>query len=111
MKDHFNDEDYMDSKKYPTAEFKGKITDISVIDFTKKGTYNVQIEGALTIHGVTKTMSTPASITVNEGQINGIATFPVRLEDHNIKVPKIVFKKIAEVIEVTVNSVYLPYKN
>jgi polyisoprenoid-binding protein YceI len=111
MKDHFNDEDYMDSKKYPTAEFKGKIMDMSIVDFTKNGTYSLQIEGPLTMHGVTKTIRTLASIAVNNGQVTGVATFPVRLEDYNIKVPKIVFKKIAEVVEITVKCLYLPYKN
>ncbi len=111
MRNHFNDEDYMDSKKFPTADFKGKITDLSTIDFTKNGSYNVNIEGPLTIHGVTKTIKTLASITVNNGQITGAATFPVKIEDYNIVPPKIVFKKIAEVVEVTVNCIYTPYKN
>jgi polyisoprenoid-binding protein YceI len=111
MRNHFNDEDYMDSPKYPTADFKGKITDLSAIDFTKDGSYNVNIEGSLTIHGVTKTINTPASITVNKGQITGATTFSVKIEDYNIVPPKIVFKKIAEIVEVTVNCLYSPYKN
>jgi polyisoprenoid-binding protein YceI len=111
MRNHFNDEDYMDSKKYPTADFKGKITDLSTVDFTKNGSYNVNIEGSLTIHGVTKTIKTPASITVNNGQITGTSTFSVKIEEYNIVPPKIMFKKIAEIVDVTVNCIYTPYKN
>lgn len=111
MRNHFNDEDYMDSKKYPTADFKGKITDLSTVDFTKNGSYNVNIEGSLTIHGVVKTIKAPASITVNNGQITGASTFSVKIEEYNIVPPKIVFNKIAEIVEVTVNCIYTPYKN
>ena len=110
MRDHFNDEDYMDSQKFPTAEFKGKITDLSSINFTVNGTYSASIEGSLTMHGVAKTIRTTASFQVNNNQITGVATFPVKLEDYDIKVPKIVFKKIAETVNVTVNCIYAPYK-
>ena len=34
MEDHFNNDDYMASGKYPKAGFDGKITNISSVDFT-----------------------------------------------------------------------------
>ena len=37
MEDHFNDDDYMASEKYPKAGFKGKITNISSVNFSKDG--------------------------------------------------------------------------
>ena len=110
MQDHFNDEDYMDSEKYPRSEFKGNITNLSEIDFSKNGTYVANIEGQLSMHGVTRTIKMNGNFTVNNGKFTGTSKFPVRLEDYNIKVPKIVFKKIAEEVEVTVNCQYLPYK-
>lgn len=110
MQEHFNDEDYMNSEKYPRSEFKGKITNLSAIDFSKNGTYAASIEGQLLMHGVTRTVKMNGNLTVNNGKITGTAKFPVRLEDYDIKVPKIVFKKIAEEVEVTVNCEYLPYK-
>src|SRR5690606_29851446 len=51
MQEHFN-ENYLESSKYPKAEFKGKITDINKVNFSKDGTYNVTSKGNLTIHGV-----------------------------------------------------------
>lgn len=111
MRDHFNEAEYMDSKKYPVSEFKGKITNLSSIDFKRNGIYSATVDGELTMHGVTQPVRAAANITINEGQVVGATTFSIRLEDYQIKVPKIVFKKIAEVVEVTVNSTYLPYKN
>ena len=51
MKEHFN-ENYLESNKYPFAEFNGKI--IEPIDLTKDGTYPVTVQGELNIHGVKK---------------------------------------------------------
>jgi len=52
VEEHFN-ENYMESSKYPKAIFKGKITNFSSIDLSKDGTYDITIEGDLTLHGVT----------------------------------------------------------
>ena len=57
MEEHFN-ENYMESDKIPKATFKGKITNLSSVDFTKNGTYDVTVEGDLTIHDVTNKIST-----------------------------------------------------
>src|SRR5688500_15365572 len=56
MQEHFN-ENYMESDKYPKSTFKGKITDLSKVNFNKDGTYNVKVQGDLFIHGVTKNVT------------------------------------------------------
>lgn len=106
MQKHFNDEDYMHSEKYPTSAFKGSIIDKESVDFTKDGSYSAIIEGDLNMHGVTRKIKTKAIFNIRNGLIAAQATFPVRLEDYNIKVPRIVIKKIAEVVEVTVSCKY-----
>src|SRR6476661_3108538 len=53
MEEHFN-ENYMESEKFPKASFKGTVADISKVNFSKDGVYNVNVSGDLTIHGVTK---------------------------------------------------------
>jgi len=111
MQKHFNDEDYMYTEKYPNASFKGSMINKEAVDFTKEGTYKVLVEGDLNMHGVTNRIKTKATFDVRNGMISATAVFPVRLEDYKIKVPKIVIKKIAEVIEVTVNCQYQSIKN
>jgi len=44
MQEHFN-ENYMESSKFPKANFQGKIVDPSKVDFDKDGSYNVDIAG------------------------------------------------------------------
>jgi polyisoprenoid-binding protein YceI len=105
MQEHFN-ENYMESDKYPKSTFKGSVADISKIDVSKDGNYNVVVSGDLTIHGVTKKVSTPGNFTVKNGTITGNAVFPVKLADYNISIPKLVKDNIAETIEITVNCTY-----
>ena len=103
MQEHFN-ENYMESDKFPNSTFKGKITNISSIDFSKEGTYDAVIEGDMTIHGVTNHISEKGTIIVETGdKIHATSKFLVKVADYNIKIPGTVINNIAESIEVTVN--------
>ncbi len=99
-------ENYMETYKYPKSTFKGNITDISNVDISKDGNYNVSARGDLNIHGVTKSITVPATITVTGGKISAASSFKVLVKDYNIIVPTIVTNKIAESIEITVNCSY-----
>ena len=98
MQEHFN-ENYLESERYPTAKFAGKIQE--EIDFGKPGTYPVTAAGNLTIHGVTKPVTVKGSIVASATEMKVTFTFTVRTEDYKIEVPTLVFNKIAEVIEVS----------
>lgn len=107
MQEHFN-ENYVESNTYPKAQFKGKILDLSSVDFTTDGTYPVQVEGELTIKGVTKPLRTTGKIIVQGGMPQGVAAFTVKPADYNIQIPALVRKNIAEEIQVKVDMPYQP---
>lgn len=81
---HLKSPDFFNAKQYPTITFKSASV--------TKGEGNVlQVTGALTIHGVTKTVTVPVEVT-GKGQFPpgtaraGIeATFNVKLSDFEIK--------------------------
>lgn len=103
MQEHFN-ENYMESDRYPTATFKGKI--VEPVDLSSKGEKQVVLAGILMIHGIKKEREIPA-LLVNEGdQLILKSNFDVACEDHKIKIPKILWKNIAEVVQVQVNANY-----
>jgi polyisoprenoid-binding protein YceI len=103
MQEHFN-ENYMESDKFPNATFRGKVTNLSGIDFSREGTYDAEIEGDMTIHGITKSISEKGTFTVEPGdKIHGHSKYPVKVADYNIKIPGTVINNIAETIEVTVD--------
>jgi polyisoprenoid-binding protein YceI len=107
MEEHFN-ENYMESDKIPKSVFKGKITNLSSVDFTKPGTYEVTVEGDLTIHDVTNKISTKGTIEVISSGINASSKFKIVPEDYKINIPGVVRDKIDKSMEVTIAMKYLP---
>lgn len=105
MQEHFN-ENYMESDKYPVASFSGKI--IEDVDFSKDGTYEVRAKGTLTIHGVSQERIIKGNVTVNNKKITITANFSVLLSDHNIPIPIVVYKKLANEIKVEVSTTLEP---
>lgn len=105
MQEHFN-ENYMESDKYPVSTFKGKINED--VDLSKDGSYSVTIDGTLDLHGITKAYVTKATLLVNKGIITAKTVFKIKIADHKIEVPSIVFTKIAEAVEVRISALYQP---
>lgn len=103
MQDHFN-EDYLESDKYPYAEFKGKI--LENIDLTKDGSYPVTVQGQLTLHNVSKDYSVKGNLVVKSGIVSASSRFDVSLADHHIAIPRLVADNIAEVVQVSVSASY-----
>lgn len=107
MQEHFN-ENYMESEKFPFSEFKGKLE--KPINLKNNGTFKVNVQGDLNVHGVTKAYKTVAEIVVNNGLVTAKSVFKVRIADHKIEIPSLVFKNIAEYVEVRINALYQPKK-
>jgi polyisoprenoid-binding protein YceI len=105
MEEHFN-ENYLESEKYPRATFSGKITNLSSVSFSSPGVYQVEVEGDLNIHGVSKKIKEKGTVEVAQGTIVASSKFKVVPEDFNIKIPNVVRNNIAKTIEITVNIKY-----
>ncbi len=103
MQKHFN-ENYVESEKYPKASFKGKINDISKVNFDKDGTYPVGVNGTMTLHGVTKEVDVKGVVTIEKGKILVNSGFDILLKDYKIDIPTVVFVKIAESAKVSVSA-------
>lgn len=104
MEDHFN-ENYLESAKFPKSTFKGFITNIKEIDFSKDGTYPAKVSGDLTLHGVTKKITTNGTIAVKNGKAAAKSKFNIKLKDYGIG-GTMIGSKIAENISITVDCQY-----
>ena len=102
MQEHFNGEKWMDSEKYPTATFTGKIGDLKAVNFKKDGIYNVAVMGDLTLHGVTKPVTTKAVITVAGKLISTKTDFTIALADYGVNGGAIAAGKVATNPKITV---------
>ena len=110
MQEHFN-ENYIESDKYPKADFKGTITNNSDIDYSKPGTYTANVNGKLTIRGVTKDVQTTGTIKVEGENLATTSAFNILLSDYNIKIPAVVKDKINNNVKISVNTKLEPLKN
>ncbi len=101
QREHFN-EKYMESSRFPTASFIGKI--IEDIQLDKNQVLQVRAKGVLSVHGVEQERIIKATISVKDGRLVIVSKFSVLLKDHAIRVPKVVHEKIATEIFVDVNA-------
>ena len=104
IQEHFNGVSWMDSDKFPTATFKGKIINSVETKLRKNGTYSVPVEGELTIHGITKPIKTTAVINVYGKKINAKTDFQIKLDDYKINGGAIAAGKVSKEPTITVNA-------
>lgn len=106
MQEHFN-ENYVESDKYPTAEFKGQISG-PLPDLSIDGTYPVIVKGKMTIHGITHELTTDGTFTVHQGNIKANAAFNILLSDYKIRIPSIVKNNLSNTVNIAVNCSLQP---
>jgi hypothetical protein len=104
MEDHFN-ENYMESTQFPKADFKGYITNIKEINFSKDGAYPIQVEGALTIHGIAQKTTTKGKLTLSQGKPTLEGEFNIKIKDYGIS-GMYIGDKIANVAVIKLNCKY-----
>lgn len=109
MQEHFN-ENYMESGKYPKSTFKGSFEVPADLKAMKDGSYEVDVTGEMTIHGVKQNVNSKATLTVAGGSLSGKVVLNLKVDDYKIKIPKVVVRNIAQDIEVTGTFAYEPYK-
>ena len=101
MQEHFN-ENYMESDKFPKAFFKGKLKADKPVLLQPENSYSATAEGILTIHGISKQVLVPATVSSKNGVINSKASFSVLLADYKIAIPSIVADKINQRINISI---------
>jgi hypothetical protein len=105
QREHFQ-EKYLESRRFPKATFSGKIIYNESLD--NFGIYKVRAKGMLNIHGVEKERIVNGVLNINKNQLLLDAHMLVPLQDHEISVPTIVSKKIAENIDVRISAKLVP---
>ncbi len=100
MQEHFN-ENYMESDSYPKGYFTGTIIQLDAGDLTGEAK-KFSISGELTIHGVTREVTTEIQLSNQEKELLLTADFVINPETYGIKVPRLLFSKIAKEVAVKV---------
>jgi polyisoprenoid-binding protein YceI len=94
---------YLETEKYPTAGFKGKIE--GKVDYDEPGSYPVMAKGKLKIHGVEKEVSEKGTVVVGKEGIRLQSDFGVSLADYKIDTPKILGQEMtADNVQVKIDA-------
>jgi polyisoprenoid-binding protein YceI len=104
QREHFN-ENYMETSKYPKASFEGTI--IEDVDFDNLNEIRIRARGIFSVHGVQQERIIPIELSREGTEIKFSTTFQVPLAEHKIEIPQIMYQKIAETIDVSVDGVFL----
>lgn len=92
-------EDYLHTDRYPHAKFNGRIVEAS----PSGGKTSVKVRGTMDIHGVQRPMEVKGSFSGSGDRLRIQTTFDVKLTDHKIEVPKFMFLKIDENMELVLD--------
>ncbi len=109
MQEHFN-ENYVESNKFPKAEFKGEILNNAEINYSKNGNYSVKVKGKLAMHGETNDTEAMGTMIVKDGKIQVNSIFNILLSDYKIEIPKVVSDKVSNTVNIDVRCSLEPLK-
>jgi len=76
------DEIVLESAKYPEISFKSTAVTASLL---RAGSSDVKIKGDLTLHGVTRSIEIPATVSVDGNTMRASGRFEIDRKDFNIK--------------------------
>lgn len=110
MQEHFN-ENYLESEKFPKADFKGTIVNNNMVHYDKDGSYTVTVKGKLTIHGETREVETPGKLVVQGSKIIATAGFSLLLSDYKIAIPGVVADKLNKAAKIEISCSLDPLKS
>jgi polyisoprenoid-binding protein YceI len=80
---HLKSDDFFAAEKFPTSRFE--ITKVEPLSDPAKPTFNNTVSGNLTIKGITKSISFPASIKFENGAVSSFADFEIDRTQWDIK--------------------------
>jgi polyisoprenoid-binding protein YceI len=96
---------YLETAQYPFATFRGTIVRT---DADPAVAYRVTARGTLTIHGVARPRDLTCSVEPRTPGYRALCAFEVRLSDHQIEIPKVMFLKLANEISLELDFVVTP---
>jgi hypothetical protein len=103
MQKHFN-EHYLESDRYPKAQFIGKIEKLEYQLLTDQP-QEYQLKGILKIHGKSKPLFCKITLRKKNEEIEIDTSFSINTEDFTIEIPPIVASKISKEVAITLHAI------
>lgn len=99
-------ESYLETDKFPFAEFTGRLT--TEFDFQIAQPQPATVTGTFKIHGVEREIDVEGNIQLVSDGLLLTASWVVRLEDYNIDRPSVIFYELAEEQKVSISITLKP---
>jgi polyisoprenoid-binding protein YceI len=99
---HMQD-NYLETDEFRYAVFSGRLDSVQK---DQSGSYKAAALGTFKIHGIEKPLRVHVAVSKNEKTSIAEAKFTIVLTDYNIKVPKLMFMKIDENMEIHVKVAF-----
>ena len=96
---HMRD-NYLETDDFPMAAYSGKIANAKQIS---KNRWQVDVSGKMKIHGVERAQKISGEISFSKKGVKIESKFNVKLSDHKIDIPSLMFYKIDEEMHLEVN--------
>lgn len=93
---HMRD-NYLETDRFPYATFSGRV---ERIERDATGPYRVSALGTFQVHGVERERTLTCQASSTGARYAVTCRFPVSLRDHDIEIPRVMFLKLAEEVEV-----------
>jgi polyisoprenoid-binding protein YceI len=95
---------YLETDRYPYAVYSGELKGVSV---TETG-FSVTARGTLSIHGIDRPAEVPCRVSPVQDGYRVTCAFQVLLSDYDIEIPKVMFLKLANDIDLDVDFMVRP---
>ncbi len=98
-------ENYLEVEEYPYATFSGRVTSLRT---SGSGRYRAVARGSFSVHGIEREREIECSVEASGQPLRVQCAFQVLLSDHDIPIPKLMFMKIDEVMELDLDFFLSP---
>lgn len=96
----------LETEKYPFAEFFGKL--IASLDPAAGAPQEVAVQGEFKMHGVSREVEIPGTITLGEDSLHVEANWELRLDDYDIEPPSLLIVKVDQIQKIRIEATLQP---
>lgn len=106
MADRYLDNNHIEMKEFPKVELKGRIDDISSVNFNKPGKYNVTISGLFAANGQERRAKAIGTIVVSSKGITAESHYTLRLPESSVaEINKVLRNKLPSMLQIDAKTI------
>lgn len=102
LRDEHMQEEFLETGKYPFAQFSGKLQ--TPFDPASTDTQEVRVKGTFKIHGVSRHVEVKGQMARHGRHLFVHAAWQLQLPDYDIQIPRVLFMKVSKTQQLSVTA-------